>query len=238
MEKLWVRVCQEAGPLRKECRYQRPTWRKSDSPSVRREKNRISKEMTKTSCFRRTPVDRLELILALLGFDVTMYTLTFREDALPPSYSDVKKLWDCFARSMRKAWGGAFDYVKAIEGRHGDHRYHIHIVLRNQDFSPQDVRRAWPGGSVHVAPTTYSEDYTFRDRAAYLCKEQNGGCGRPLGVRTWSAARGLTGSLLPTVRCWADSGDVNVPDDATWIRTRIEANAYGRFSYASYVIVQ
>lgn len=238
MEKLWVRVCQEAGPLRKECRYQRPTRKKSDSPSVRQEKNRISKDMTKTSCFRRTPVDRLELILALLGFQVTMYTLTFRDDVLPPSYLAVKRTWDRFAKTMRKAKGGAFDYVKVIEGRHGDRRYHIHIVLRDQDFSPQDVSRAWPGGFVDAEPIIYSEENTFRDRAEYLCKERNGGDGRPLGARTWSAARGLTMSLLPTVRGWVNTGDIGVPDGAAWVRPRSEANAFGQFFYTSFVLMQ
>ena len=40
----------------------------------------------------------------------------------------------------------SFDYVYAIEGRHGDKRFHIHLVLRDADFTLEEVRFLWPGG--------------------------------------------------------------------------------------------
>lgn len=56
MMSTWICVRQRAGPLVKECRYQRPTLRKGDLPSVQREKQKIL-SMTKGALFRRTPED-------------------------------------------------------------------------------------------------------------------------------------------------------------------------------------
>jgi len=81
----WICVRQRAGPLVKECRYQRPTLRKGDLPSVQREKQKIL-SMTKGALFRRTPEDRLELMLGLFGWGATVYTLTFNDAQLPHSF--------------------------------------------------------------------------------------------------------------------------------------------------------
>ena len=65
MSELGTCIRQLAGPLVKECRYRRPMLAKGDLPSVRREKNEIQ-NLIRNSSFRRTPVDRLELMLALM----------------------------------------------------------------------------------------------------------------------------------------------------------------------------
>lgn len=103
----WICVRQRAGPLVKECRYQRPTLRKGDLPSVQREKQKIL-SMTKGALFRQT--------------------------------------WRNFLGAMRRWRKDSFDYVYAIEGRHGDKRFHIHLVLRDADFTLEEVRFLWPGG--------------------------------------------------------------------------------------------
>lgn len=88
MMSTWICVRQRAGPLVKECRYQRPTLRKGDLPSVQREKQKIL-SMTKGALFRQ--------------------------------------VWRNFLGAMRRWRKDSFDYVYAIEGRHGDKRFHIHI---------------------------------------------------------------------------------------------------------------
>lgn len=141
----WICVRQRAGPLVKECRYQRPTLRKGDLPSVQREKQKIL-SMTKGALFRRTPEDRLELMLGLFGWGATVYTLTFNDAQLPHSFQEVRQVWRNFLGAMRRWRKDSFDYVYAIEGRHGDKRFHIHLVLRDADFTLEEVRFLWPGG--------------------------------------------------------------------------------------------
>lgn len=161
MSNPWICVRQRAGPLVKECRYQRPTLRKGDLPSVQREKQKIL-SMTKGALFRRTPEDRLELMLGLFGWGATVYTLTFNDAQLPHSFQGVRQVWQNFLGAMRRWRKDSFDYVYAIEGRHGDKRFHIHLVLRDADFTLEEVRFLWPGGFVDGEPLLQGPEDSFR----------------------------------------------------------------------------
>ena len=65
---------------------------------------------------------------------------------LPHSFQGVRQVWRNFLGAMRRWRKDSFDYVYAIEGRHGDKRFHIHLVLRDADFTLEEVRFLWPGG--------------------------------------------------------------------------------------------
>ena len=132
----WICCRQRAGPLVKESRAIRPRLSKDDSPFERAEKNKILRP-PRDSSVCRTRVDRLELLLALFGFDGWSYTLTFSDDNLPGSFKEVRDVWRRFLYKLRR-WrrGKPFDYVYLIEGKHGDHRYHLHLTVRYSDFPP------------------------------------------------------------------------------------------------------
>lgn len=234
METQWIRVRQRAGPLVKECRYQRPILRPGDIPSVRREKNRIL-EQVKRSCFRRTPVDRLELMLALFGWRASVYCLTFDPDHLPNSFRDVRQVWRSFLRGLRRWRKAPFDYVYVIEGLHGDHRYHIHLVLRDEDFSPAEVRFLWPGGLVDDEPLLLSSTDSFRRTARYFCKERSDGIILPIGVRTWVASQSLYQKLPSTEKSTVLSGDISIPSNVKWSESSCIKNPFGEYRYTAYI---
>lgn len=106
----------------------------------------------------RTSVDKLELRLALFGYDGVFYTLTFASEHLPADLDGVQAVWDAFLKRLarwnrRMGRGGSPDfYVYRIEGLHGDHRYHIHAFLRDSDFPPTVVRYLWDWGEVDDEP--------------------------------------------------------------------------------------
>ena len=230
----WTQVRQRAGPLVKECRYRRPALSKGDLPSVRREKSRI-RALTRDACFRRTPVDRLELMLALFGWRASVYCLTFDPDHLPGSFQEVRRIWRNFLRAMRRWRKQSFDYVYVIEGRHGDHRYHIHLVLRDEDFSPAEVRFLWPGGSVDDAPLLLGPRDNYRRTARYFCKERTDGVVLPIGARTWVASRSLYRQLPPPEKGQAEQGEIPVPPDAAWAEENAVRNPFGAYRYAAYI---
>ena len=58
----------------------------------------------------RTTVDKLELRLALFGYDGIFYTLTFYDDHLPPDRAGVDRIWDAFARRPRRWQRGPAGY--------------------------------------------------------------------------------------------------------------------------------
>ena len=187
---IWTCVRQRAGPLVKECRAIRPRLSSNDTPYERTEKNKILRP-PRDSSVCRTRVDRLELRLALFGFEGSTYTLTFDREHEPGRFQDVRRAWRSFLYRLKK-WkkGAPFDYVYLIEGRHGDHRYHIHLVLRDSDFSPAEVRHLWvkcerlngqlkiesirPGGGegmyIHeaIAARTKQKPYITRQAWSYL----------------------------------------------------------------------
>ena len=230
----WICVRQRAGPLVKECRYQRPTLRKGDLPSVQREKQKIL-SMTKGALFRRTPEDRLELMLGLFGWGATVYTLTFNDAQLPHSFQGVRQVWRNFLGAMRRWRKDSFDYVYAIEGRHGDKRFHIQLVLRDADFTLEEVRFLWPGGFVDGEPLLQGPEDSFRRMARYLVKERHDGWVIPLGARTWVASRSLYGKL-PAVEKWrAEDGNIPVPNQATWAEENCTKNPFGAYHYAAYI---
>lgn len=230
----WILIRQKAGPLVKEVRYQRPTLSKGDLPSVRREKDEILRQI-RNSSFRRTPVDRLELMLALFGYAGQVYCLTFEDQFLPPDFEGVRRVWRNFLNAMRRYKGQAFDYVYVIEGKHGDHRYHIHLVLRGQDFTSAEVRYLWPGGHVDHAPLLLERQDDFRRTAKYFTKEKTDGLTRPIGSRTWVASRGLYQQLPPMEKSATKSGQIRIPSNCRRLRQESKSNPFGQYNYASYL---
>lgn len=233
-EQPWICIRQRAGPLTKECRYLRPTLSRGDLPSVRREKNEIL-NLLRDSSFRRTPVDRLELMLALFGHTGQVYCLTFEDQFLPPDFQSVRRVWRNFLNAMRRYRGHPFDYVYVIEGKHGDHRYHIHLVLRGQDFTPAELRYLWPGGHVDHEPLLLSPDDTFRRTAKYFTKERTDGVVLPIGSRTWVASRSLYHQLPPLEKIPCKRGQIRIPSNCRRLSQETKSNPFGEYRYASWM---
>lgn len=226
---------QRAGPLVKEVRYRRPALSRGDLPSVRREKNEIVR-CIRDSCFRRTPADRLELMLALMGWEATTYVLTFADETLPADFAGVRAVWARFAKDLRRQHGGAFDYVYVIEGLHGGRRYHIHAVLRDCDFSLEDVRRWWGGGLVlDPEPLMQGPGDRFRRTAEYFTKERRDGARLPAGRRLWVASPTLYAKLEPPVKRRVKSGRIRVGPHTGSPWSRDVANAFGDFHYRAWI---
>ena len=106
---VWTCVRQRAGPLVKECRSVRPRLSAGDSPWERAEKNRILRP-PRDSSVCRTRVDRLELRLALFGYEGVVYALTFDREHEPETFQDVRRAWRSFLYRLKKWRGRSFDY--------------------------------------------------------------------------------------------------------------------------------
>ena len=232
----WICVRQRAGPLVKECRALRPNYSRADTPDVRREKAEI-KRNSGVSSVCRTRRDRLELRLALFGTDGSFYTLTFDREHECHSIDDVRRCWRAFLYLLRK-WAGRqdIDYIYLIEGRHGDHRYHIHAVLRDSEFPPAVVRYLWPYGiDVDDQPLIKGEKDSYARLAEYMNKEKSDGVILPLDKKLWVASRCLC-RKLPQVEKWRDeSGVIEIPDGALILQSQpLYRNRFGCYTYAKW----
>ena len=212
----WYCTRQRAGPLVKECRAIRPRLAGTDSLADRRDKNELIRSPHSAVC--RSQADRLELRLALFGFEGSHYTLTYDDLHLPRTFREAMATKRAFmARARRWHKGEPFDWIACVEGLHGDHRYHIHLVLRDSDFPV-------------LLPTG-----GYRRLAEYLTKERTDGVIIPIGRRPWNCSRSLGRQLPPPERWRDESGVIQIPDDVLWSRRGDKSNSFGAYSYASYI---
>lgn len=142
----------------------------------------------------RSQADRLELRLALFGFEGTHYTLTYDSVHLPRTFREAMATKRAFmARARRFNEGQPFDWVTCVEGLHGDHRYHIHLVLRYSDFPPAVVRHLWRAGEVDDEPGAHAHRRLSR-LAEYLTRSAPTASSSPS-----AAAVELLQELVPAV---------------------------------------
>ena len=217
----------------KECRALRPRFSGRDTAADRREKRAVKRPPHSAVC--RSQADRLELRLALFGFEGSHHTLTFDNAHLPADFAGVRASLRAFlARARRWHGGEPFDYIYCVEGLHGDHRYHIHTVLRDSDFPPAVVRHLWRGGEAWDEPVLMDQG-GYRRLAEYFNKERTDGIVIPIGRHPWSCSRTLSRKLEPPERWRDESGAVPVPDEAIWVRRGMNENLFGAYHYASYI---
>lgn len=233
-QQLWDCVRQRAGPLIKEQRSVRPRRSNQDSPFERSEKNKILRPPAGTG-ISRTRTDRLELRLALFGHEGSFYTLTFRDDTLPESWRDCERVWRAFLRRMQRLADRPVDYVYCIEGRHGDHRYHMHLVLRDSDFPPAAVQRAWGQGWVDAEPLLRGPGDSYRRTARYMTKEATDGVVIPINKHVCRWSRSLDRQLPEAERFTAGRGNIRTPKDAYSRGNYNTDNRWGTYRYSWYI---
>ena len=234
-EPVWMCVRQRAGPLVKECRSIRPRLSAGDTLYERTEKNKILRP-PRDSSVCRTRVDRLELRLALFGYEGSSYTLTFDREHEPERFQDARRAWRSFLYRLKKWRQRPFDYVYLIEGKHGDHRYHIHLVLRDSDFSPAEVRHLWRyGENVEDQPLLRYPRDSYRRTAKYFNKEATDGLILPIGAKLWNCSRTLNAQLPPPERWKDESGVIEIPDNVSISGRNDVRNEFGAYYYAWYI---
>ena len=188
MAELFYCVRQRAGNLVKEYRgTMPPRYAPSDTDEDRRAKADLKAQ--RRTVLNRDSTDRLELMIALMGKYATHYILEFDDEHLPERFADVRKALRAFLRRVERYRGkGGLDYIPAIEGLHGAHRYHIHLVADYRQLSPAEVRFLWQCGEVTDWPVFKRNGKTlgYRYLARYLTKERSDGIIIPVGRHPWS----------------------------------------------------
>lgn len=238
MSATWYCCRQRAGPLVKECRALRPRFGADDTAQDRAEKNAV-KKYQRTAVSRKM-VDRLELRIALFGRNGWMHTLTFDSDHLPRDFKGVRAALKTFFQRVRR-WREklgkppSFCYIYAIEGLHGNRRYHIHFISDYYELGPAEVQHLWRCGMVDSEPVLL-KDGGFRRLAEYLNKERTDGFVIPIGRHPWSCSRTLNAKLPPPEKWTDESGVIEVPDDAVWSKRGNIQNDFGAYYYANWIM--
>lgn len=147
-------------------------------PNASKQERKRIREVTEEQVARtnaNTAQRKLEMLMAT-NFDEgdLVLTVTYRDADLPDSADVTRKhLGKVFAqmRAYRKARGlPDLKYIYVLEGRHGDHRPHAHIVINAAGGDLELMRSLWIWGDD--IQLNYIRERGYDGWAGYLTKER------------------------------------------------------------------
>ena len=147
-------------------------------PNASKQERKRIREVTEEQIQRtnaNTAQRKLEMLMAT-NFDEgdLVLTVTYRDADLPESADVTRKhLGKVFAqmRAYRKARGlPDLKYIYVLEGRHGDHRPHAHIIINATGGDLELMRSLWIwGDDIQI---NYIRERGYDGWAGYLTKER------------------------------------------------------------------
>lgn len=131
------------------------------------------------------------LLAANFGPDDLFCMLTYDGAHLPDTHALAKSRIRAFLKTLReerRKHGLELKYVYVTEGKHGNHRYHHHIVINAA--GPTDLETVcslWTYGKIVEVERFGTHQYI--DIARYITKEAAEG--KPVGAQMWTRSRNL-----------------------------------------------
>lgn len=187
-------------------------------PNASKQERKRIREVTEEQIQRtnaNTAQRKLEMLMAT-NFDETdlVLTVTYRDADLPDSADVTRKhLGKVFAqmRAYRKARGlPDLKYIYVLEGRHGDHRPHAHIIINATTGGDLELMRSlwiW-GDDIQL---NYIRERGYDGWAGYLTKERREASLN--GKKQFVGSRNLARPV--TTYAWVDDGTtVDAPPGA------------------------
>lgn len=200
-----------AGRLVWDCTYTVPR------PNASKQERKRIREVTEEQVARtnaNTAQRKLEMLMAT-NFDDTdlVLTVTYRDADLPDSADVTRKhLGKVFSqmRAYRKARElPDLKYIYVLEGRHGDHRPHAHIIINAAGGDRELMRSLWIWGDD--IQLNYKRERGYDGWAGYLTKERREASLN--GKKQFVGSRNLDRPV--TTYAWVDDGTtVDAPPGA------------------------
>lgn len=225
--KQWI----DAGPLHLE--ILRPRGSRSDTDQVRQAKRKLSSEAQKRLNDKHSSF-RLELDLACnyVPGDLIL-TLTYDPEHLPFRRSQCANALKYFRRKLAEEYGQHGAALCAhwnIENKHGEGRWHHHMVINAADVDYQTITALWGRGDVYFDRLRLDKDHSYEALARYMTKERPD---KP-GQRCWSCTRTAKHPIIETALVDADT-TLNPPKGSQLVERKTGKNQYGRTEYIKYL---
>lgn len=186
-------------------------------PNASKQERKRIREVTEEQVARtnaNTAQRKLEMLMAT-NFDDTdlVLTVTYRDADLPDSADVTRKhLGKVFSqmRAYRKARDlPELKYIYILEGRHGDHRPHAHIIINAAGGDLELMRSLWIWGDD--IQLNYIRERGYDGWAGYLTKERREASLN--GKKQFVGSRNLARPV--TTYAWVDDGTtVDAPPGA------------------------
>lgn len=224
-----------AGALTYECIHS--SFNPCDPAPVQKSKKRMSREaIARMNCNSATR--KLELrMAAAFSLDALVITLTYDDDHLPDNYTGAAQCLAKFLRQLRqvrKARGEDLLYIYVSEGKHGDHRFHHHVIINETGRDYEDIRSLWIYGTDIDIETIASRGgwHGYRNWAVYLSKERREASLN--GKKMFVCSRNLP--KPESYSEWAtDSTSIETPPGAEELERAGDRDAYASYQYIVYV---
>ena len=186
-------------------------------PNASKQERKRIREVTEEQVARtnaNTAQRKLEMLMAT-NFDEgdLVLTVTYRDADLPDSADVTRKhLGKVFSqmRAYRKARDlPELKYIYVMEGRHGDHRPHAHIIINAAGGDLELMRSLWIwGDDIQI---NYVRERGYDGWAGYLTKERREASRN--GKKQFVGSRNLARPV--TTYAWVDDGTtVDAPPGA------------------------
>lgn len=142
--------------------------RDTDNLEVKRQKRAIQTSVSRYVHSKRRCVEML--IQNNFTAEDWYCVLTFQEDKLPPEKVKADARFAYFLRLLRERGCRDIHYLKVLEHKHGDARFHFHVVLRGVGVTASVIRAAW-GNTYGHAVVSRLRPWDVPGLAKYLSKE-------------------------------------------------------------------
>lgn len=161
-------------------------------------------------------------------------TLTYDDAHLPASRKEAAARVQAFfdrLRKLRRRKGRDLRYLYCTEHKHGDGRWHHHVLIDRTGKDFADVLAAWGQGAVDIRTVRITKTKHFESLARYMCKEARD----KVGHRLWSGSRNLRRPEICTETV-PETAELRIPkgarklDDSGDVRTM-----YGHYRYVKYL---
>lgn len=222
-----------AGNLVKTILYTAPEPR--DGERARAEKSKMTSLAQKKSN-DKTAKGKAELVMAanFLPSDL-MVTFTYRDVDLPKNRKAAVGCLRSFIRTLRshrQKIKHTLKYIYVTEDKHGEGRYHHHVMLNTCNTGDiETIRSLWVYGDVVEVQQVGEREFDVW--AQYLCKESGE---RPVGAQMWTGSRNLERPQVES--CFvADDTALTVPPNCHILEREEKVTEFGSYSYIKYRIL-
>lgn len=215
----------EAGDLVSITERSKPLPR--DTKRQRAEKHRMTCEAQKR-LNNKTAMGKCAFLLAanFMPYHDYFVTLTYSEESQPKNREEARKCEKAFfrkLRTVRRKRGHSLKYVSATEGKHGDKRFHHHVIINATAFEKdlEDIKTLWNMYGHADIRTLFDKAHrrsTWFSVARYLTKErpEDGQDITPVGARVYTCSKNLI-HPKPTYRIINENEHAELPQGAELI---------------------
>lgn len=160
-------------------------------------------------------------------------TLTYDNDHLPANRQEAVRCirkWIKSVRTEYRRYDVKLKYLYCTESRHGEGRYHHHVVMNRTERADEVLQALWSYGFVHIQSI---DDQGFEELSRYFTKEA-ADSGRKVGQRAWTASLNLkepevTSMFVP------DNFSLSLPPGCRLIENPTMRNYFGEYAYLEYL---